>query len=120
MIAHSLSPNEIRKLRREFNKVDIEGRGVIRPQDLQKAFNASGNYSPEEMTRMFGHMDVDHDGTIGARRTKRKDYTIDLLAFSAGVWGEGAGGDEFHILQRGFLSGWGVIIPVWNSLFIVY
>eukprot|EP00904_Undaria_pinnatifida_P006405 jgi/Undpi1/2895/HiC_scaffold_14.g06272.m1 len=65
VIAHSLTPSEIRKLRTEFQNVDVEGRGVISPVDLQKALNASGNFTAEEVEQMFNHMDVDQDGEIG-------------------------------------------------------
>ncbi|CAM9519290.1 unnamed protein product [Ascophyllum nodosum] len=65
VIARSLSPEGIKKLKREFNKVDVEGRGEIRPLHLRKSLHASGDFTDEEVARIFEHMDVDHDGVIG-------------------------------------------------------
>lgn len=65
VVAHALNPEEIRKLRAEFQKVDKEGRGEIRPSDLANALKTSGTYSEGEVARMFEPMDVDHDGKIG-------------------------------------------------------
>lgn len=67
-IAHSLSPAEIRTLRIEFQNVDVEGRGEIRPTDLQKALNKSDNYTDEEVEKLFEQIDLDQDGTIGSAR----------------------------------------------------
>lgn len=65
VIAHSLTPAEIRTLREEFQNVDVEGRGEIRPADLFKALNKSDNYTKEEVEKLFEQIDLDHDGTIG-------------------------------------------------------
>lgn len=65
MIAHSLTPEEIRKLRTEFQKVDVEGRGEISPLDLKKALSNSDNYTKEDVDKMFEQIDIDQDGTIG-------------------------------------------------------
>lgn len=66
VIARSLTPEEIRALRIEFQNVDVEGRGEISPMDLQKALNKSDNYTKEEVEKLFEQMDLDQDGTIGA------------------------------------------------------
>lgn len=65
VIAHSLTPEEIRTLRIEFQNVDVEGRGEISPMDLQKALNKSDNYTKEEVDKLFEQIDLDQDGTIG-------------------------------------------------------
>eukprot|EP00903_Cladosiphon_okamuranus_P005793 g5740.t1 len=65
VIAHSLTPEEIRALRIEFQAVDVEGRGEISPMDLQKALNKSDNYTKEEVEKLFEQIDLDQDGTIG-------------------------------------------------------
>ena len=65
VIAHSLTPAEIRTLRTEFQNVDVEGRGEISPADLQKALNKSDNYTKEEVEKLFEQIDTDQDGTIG-------------------------------------------------------
>lgn len=65
VIAHSLTPAEVRTLRTEFQNVDVEGRGEISPMDLKKALNKSDNYTDEEVEKMFEQMDLDQDGTIG-------------------------------------------------------
>lgn len=65
VIAHSLTPAEIRTLRAEFQNVDVEGRGEISPMDLKNALNKSDNYTDEEVDKLFEQMDVDQDGTIG-------------------------------------------------------
>ncbi|CAM9377473.1 unnamed protein product, partial [Hapterophycus canaliculatus] len=65
VIAHSLTPQEIRKLRIEFQNVDVEGRGEISPMDLQNALNKSDNYTKEDVEKLFEQMDIDQDGTIG-------------------------------------------------------
>lgn len=66
VIAHSLTPEEIRTLRMEFQNVDVEGRGEISPMDLHKALNKSDNYTKEEVEKLFEQIDLDQDGTIGA------------------------------------------------------
>lgn len=65
VIAHSLTPTEIRSLRAEFQNVDVEGRGEISPADLHKALSKSDNYTEEEVEKIFQQIDLDQDGTIG-------------------------------------------------------
>ncbi|CAM9138878.1 unnamed protein product [Ectocarpus sp. 12 AP-2014] len=65
VIAHSLTPAEIRTLRTEFQNVDVEGRGEISPMDLKNALNKSDNYTDEEVEKLFEQIDLDQDGTIG-------------------------------------------------------
>lgn len=72
VIAHSLTPEEIRTLRIEFQAVDVEGRGEISPMDLQKALNKSDNYTKEEVEKLFEQIDLDQDGTIGVFRGGRE------------------------------------------------
>eukprot|EP00752_Nemacystus_decipiens_P018346 g16458.t1 len=65
VIAHSLTPEEVRALRIEFQNVDVEGRGEISPADLHAALNKSDNYTKEEVDELFAQIDLDQDGTIG-------------------------------------------------------
>lgn len=73
MIAHSLSPAELRTLRAEFAKVDVDGRGVIRPADLQRALKDSSDFTDEEVAELFYNIDIDQDGKIGEKSTRVRD-----------------------------------------------
>lgn len=63
VIAHTLQPDQIERLRNEFLKMDVHGEGEISMQDFRNAL--SKTLSDEELTATFHGVDFDHSGKIG-------------------------------------------------------
>lgn len=66
VVAFTLRPDQIKELRREFEKVDVNSNGEITLEELRKALEASGLLSPADLGALVEGVDVvhHHQGTI--------------------------------------------------------
>jgi len=66
VVAFTLRPEQIKELRREFEKVDVCSNGEITLEELSRALESSGLLSPDDLGALVKGLDVgrQHAGTI--------------------------------------------------------
>mmetsp|Transcript_23803 Transcript_23803/g.34084 ORF Transcript_23803/g.34084 Transcript_23803/m.34084 type:complete len:701 (+) Transcript_23803:28-2130(+) len=64
VIAHTLQPEQIADLRREFIRIDSTQTGEITYADLRRTLEQHGSFSEEDLSFIFNGVDFDHTGKI--------------------------------------------------------
>lgn len=64
MSAHTLTPNQVKFLRQEFTKFDLDNCGEISFDEMKFALSSFKDISMEDMEKIFHQLDFDHTGKI--------------------------------------------------------
>ena len=64
VVAHTLNPNQISELRKEFLKLDKDDSGEISFDELKQALLSQGQFNEEEIHKMFEGIDLERTGMI--------------------------------------------------------
>ena len=64
VIAHKSSTDDIMKLRKAFDQYDSSNDGEVTLAEFRSELRKQGNYSDEEIDKMFASVDVNKEGTI--------------------------------------------------------